>query len=111
MCATTDRARVRELNDHLRQNISRGSAVMTPGVAALGSSLVEKAITSLAAFDDFHHANDPHEEHDFGIFDIDGHVLMFKIDYYDKGLQMHSTDPADPEVTERIITLMLAAEY
>jgi hypothetical protein len=36
---------------------------------------------------------------------------MFKIDYYDKGLSFHSPDPADPTVTERIITVMLAEEY
>lgn len=36
---------------------------------------------------------------------------MFKIDYYDKELQFGSPDPADPTVTERIITTMLAAEY
>jgi len=36
---------------------------------------------------------------------------MFKIDYYDKDLNFHSPDPADPTVTERIITIMLADEY
>ena len=36
---------------------------------------------------------------------------MFKIDYYDKNLQNGSLDPADPSVTERIITIMLAEEY
>jgi hypothetical protein len=36
---------------------------------------------------------------------------MFKIDYYDKSLEFGSPDPADPTVTERIITIMLAEEY
>jgi hypothetical protein len=36
---------------------------------------------------------------------------MFKIDYYDKALSFHSPDPADPTVTERVITLMLDEEY
>ena len=36
---------------------------------------------------------------------------MFKIDYYDKALSLHSPDPADHRVTERIITIMLAQEY
>ena len=36
---------------------------------------------------------------------------MFKIDYYDKSLEFGSPDPADPIVTERIITIMLAEEY
>ena len=58
-----------------------------------------------------HAANDPHGEHDFGAFEFDGTPVMFKIDYYDKDLAFHSPDPADPTVTERVITLMLAEEY
>jgi hypothetical protein len=41
-------------------------------------------------FDDFCHANDPHEEHDFGAFDVDGHTIMFKIDYLDRDLSIPS---------------------
>ncbi len=62
-------------------------------------------------FDDFHHANDPHAENDFGSFEADGQSIMFKIDYYDKDLSAHSPDPSDPAVTERVITIMLAQEY
>ncbi len=51
------------------------------------------------------------EEHDFGVFDADGHRIFFKIDYYDKTLTYHSPDPSDPAVTERVITVMLAEEY
>jgi hypothetical protein len=36
-------------------------------------------------FDDFCHANDPHEEHDFGCFEADGHRIFFKIDFVDNG--------------------------
>jgi hypothetical protein len=31
--------------------------------------------------------------------------------YYDQNLAMHSPDPADPAVTQRVITIMLADEY
>ena len=50
-------------------------------------------------------------KHDFGSFDADGHTIFFKIDYFDKDLKYHSPDPADPTVTERLITIMLAEEY
>ena len=35
----------------------------------------------------------------------------FKIDYFDRTMTVHSPNPADPTVTERVITIMLAAEY
>jgi hypothetical protein len=104
-------ARIRALNDELRQNFAAGIAVMTPGVAALGAEAVERIVKTIAVFDDFCHANDPHEEHDFGAFDVDGRTIMFKIDYFDRELSMHSPDPADPSVTQRVITIMLAEEY
>ena len=107
----TKTARVRALNDQLRQNFAGGMAVITPGVAALGPEAVERIVKTIAVFDDFCHANDPHEEHDFGAFEADGHTIMFKIDYYDQNLSMHSPDPADSSVTQRVITIMLAEEY
>jgi len=104
-------ARIRALNDELRQNFAEGIAVMTPGIAALGAEAVARIVKTIAVFDDFCHANDPHEEHDFGAFDAHGHRVLFKIDYYDESLTYHSPDPADPTVTKRVITIMLAEEY
>ena len=104
-------ARIRALNDELRQNFAGGAAVMTPGIAALGAEAVAQIVKTIAVFDDFCHANDPHEEHDFGAFDADGHRILFKIDYYDESLSYQSPDPADPSVTKRVITIMLAEEY
>jgi len=104
-------ARIRALNDELRQNFAQGMAVMTPGVAALGAEAVARIVKTIAVFDDFCHANDPHEEHDFGAFEADGHMIYFKIDYFDHDLSMHSPNPADPSVTKRVITIMLAEEY
>ena len=69
---------------------------MTVGVAALGAEAVDRIVKTIAVFDDFCHANDPHEEHDFGAFEADGHRIFFKIDYFDQSLSIHSPDPADP---------------
>ncbi len=103
--------RIRALNDELRQHLTGGIAVMTPGIAALGLEAVARIVKTVEVYDDFCHANDPHEEHDFGSFDADGHTIFFKIDYYDKELKYRSPDPADPSLTERVITIMLAEEY
>jgi len=104
-------ARIRALNDELRQNFTQGLAVMTPGIAALGAEAVARIVKTIAVFDDFCHANDPHEEHDFGSFEADGHMIYFKIDYFDETLTYHSPDAADPSVTKRVIAIMLAEEY
>jgi hypothetical protein len=102
---------IRTLNDELRQNLSAGTALITAGIAALGAEAVARIVKTIAVYDDFCHANDPYEEHDFGSFEVDGHKLFFKIDYYDKTRSCHSPDPADPSVTERVITIMFAEEY
>lgn len=114
MTVDTDRKRtskIRALNDELRQYLLGGGAVMTPSIAAMGQEAVQRLVQTVATFNDFCAENDPHGEHDFGEFNFDGQKVFFKIDYYDRTLKHHSPDPADPAVTERVITLMLAEEY
>ena len=105
------RDRIRALNDELRHNLPAGHAVITTGIAALGPEAVARIVKTIMVYDEFCHANDPHEEHEFGSFKADGHVIFFKIDYFDKTLTFHSPDPADSSVTQRVITIMLAEEY
>ena len=62
-------------------------------------------------FDKFDSDNDPHREHDFGSFEIDGETYFFKIDYYALDMDGGSEDPADPEKTTRVLTIMRADEY
>jgi hypothetical protein len=107
----TKTARIRALNDDLRRDLTAGIAVITTGVAALGAEAVERIVRTIAVYDDFCHANDPHEEHDFGAFAAEGQAIMFKIDYFDRTMTYHSPDPSDPAVTQRVITIMLAEEY
>ena len=70
------------LNDQLRQNLTTGLAVITTGVAALGPQAVDRIVQTISVYDDFCHANDPHQEHDFGAFEAEGEAIFFKIDYY-----------------------------
>jgi hypothetical protein len=108
---TTKTETIRALNDELRRNLTVGTAFITVGVAALGAGAVARIVRTIAVYDDFCHANDLYEEHDFGAFEADSQTIFFKIDYYDKALASHSPDPTDPSVTERVITIMLAEEY
>jgi hypothetical protein len=108
---STDTDQIRTLNDTARKNLPGGRAFMTAGIAALGAEAVERLIRTITVFDDFCNANDPHREHDFGAFDFDGTEVFFRIEYYDKSLTFHSPNPADPSVTERVITIMRADEY
>ena len=65
----------------------------------------------MAGFDDFGEANDPHGEHDFGAFELDGEKLFWKFDYYDLQGRFGSEDPSKPTKTLRVLTIMLASEY
>ena len=56
---------IRTLNDELRQNLTTGTALLTAGIAALGAEAVARIVKTIAVYDDFCHANDPYEEHDF----------------------------------------------
>jgi len=110
---TSKTEQIRTLNDRLRHNLGTGigTAVITTGVAALGDEAVARIVKTIAVYDDFCNENDPYEEHDFGVFEVDGHKIFFKIDYYDPTLTYRSDDPADPTITRRMITIMLAEEY
>ena len=50
-------------------------------------------------------------EHDFGVVDIAGHKVFWKIDYYDAAMEGGSEDPANPDVTTRVLTVFFAHEY
>jgi hypothetical protein len=65
---------------------------------------------ALLSFDALTPANDPHKEHDLGLFEAAGQRLMLKIDYFDLALSGMSPDPTDPEVTQRMLTIMLPSE-
>lgn len=107
----TDKKRIAELNDLLRQTMLTGRVVLTPGVQHLDSETREAVLTRVRCFDDFDTGNDPHGERDFGGFEIGSTGFFWKIDYYDKALSGLSPDPADPNVTARVLTIMLAEEY
>jgi Protein of unknown function (DUF3768) len=103
--------RIRALNDRLRTTGEGGNVVITRGLAALDAEILRKIMAAVQCFDQFTADNDPYGEHDCAVTDVAGERVMFKIDCYDRALQGHSPDESDPNVTTRVLTIMLASEY
>lgn len=102
---------IRELNDALRTTFAGGKVMLTASVAELVPEIKAAAMMAMSSFSDFNEGNDPHAERDFGSFTLGQYSFIFKIDYYDKKLEFGSEDPADPDKTTRVLTLMLSGEY
>lgn len=103
--------RIAALNDAFRSTFQGGKVVMTAGLYELPAIVRAHALIKTAEFGAFDPANDPHGERDFGAFELCGRKFFWKIDYYDRSLRHGSEEPADPEKTVRVLTLMLAHEY
>lgn len=109
---TPDRtACIRALNDRLRVKGEGGRTVLSRGIAALPPDELVEVLRRVADFAEFTEANDPHSEHDCAIVDTGMHRVLWKVDYYDPDLRFLSADPADPDLTRRVLTIMLAEEY
>jgi hypothetical protein len=103
--------RIRALNDELRKTGAGGKTYLTPGIIEKGADFIAKATAAVRAFDAFTNDNDPWQEHDCATLDVDGEPVMFKVDYYDENMEYGSPDPADPRLTRRVLTIMLASDY
>lgn len=99
------------LNDKLRTQHIGGRIMMTRGISSLDKARIHSIIHAIASFTDFNTNNDPYGEHDCAILEVEGMSIMWKIDYYDETLNGHSPDASNPDVTVRIMTVMLAEEY
>ncbi len=104
-------AAIRDLNDAFRKTFAGGKVMMTASVAELPDRVKAAAMLAVRQFEGFTIDNDPHLEHDFGAFELCQRRFFWKIDYYDAALESGSEDPADPEKTTRVLTIMLAQDY
>lgn len=117
--------RIARLNDLARRAMGIASMVVaTEGIRALPEADQSRLRELIETFDAFTPDNDPYGERDFGAIwqgldgvwstlrPVDVAVTVFwKIDAYDRALRFCSEDPADPAVTRRVLTIMLAGEY
>lgn len=104
-------AAIRDLNDAFRQSFVGGAVMLTSGIIALGRVSQDAVLAKVRAFDAFTSENDPYGQHDFGSFEHGGQWIMFKIDYYDADIVHGSDNPADPCITKRVLTVMLASDH
>ena len=104
--------RIAELNDLCRTAMGvAGRLVQTCGINALPEEDQSAIREKVETFDDFNPGNDPHGERDFGSFTHKRKKIYFKIDYYAPDMEHGSEDPADPQKTVRVLTIMFADEY
>ncbi len=121
------RERIARLNDRARQAMGVACiAVATDGFRALPDGDQSRVRELIETFDAFDAGNDAHGERDFGaIYQArEGlwtthrpsageavETVFWKIDCYDRALCFGSEDPANPAITRRVLTIMLASEY
>nr|WP_255501145.1 DUF3768 domain-containing protein [Caulobacter sp. RHG1] len=66
---------------------------------------------ALARYASFDEGGDPYGERDFGVLELWGERLFWKIDYYHPDRDEHSPVKWSTELTRRVVTIMLASEY
>ena len=111
MDTETTLLRTRALNDAVRKCPYAGELFVTSGIANLPWHEQADILARVQTFNEFAEDNDPHGEHDFGLFAHHGRTIYWKIDYYDLLLKNGSDDPSDPAATRRVLTVLLAEEY
>ena len=99
------------LNDNFRKTFTGGQVLLTAGIAAMSSEDKANIISMVQNFNDFTHSNDVYGEHDFLSIDYKGNKIFAKIDYYDLNYEFMSENPANPDITNRVLTILLSCEY
>lgn len=102
---------IKTLNDNFRKTFIGGIVRISHCMCLKTIKEKFEILSQVRCFNDFTSDNDPYGEHDFGSFDYHGEKIFWKIDYYDKNYQYMSEDPSNPDVTLRVMTVMLAEEY
>jgi hypothetical protein len=121
-------ARIARLNDLARSVMGvTCTAVATVGFRSLPAFDQSRVRELIETYDAFDEDSDPHSERDFGcvyqlgdgqwtterprVCDDERERVFCKLDYYDRDLRFSSEDAANPAITRRLLTIMLADEY
>jgi Protein of unknown function (DUF3768) len=128
VAAREQAARIARLNDLARQAMGIACTVVaTAGFRSLSDADQSRVRELIETFDAFTEDNDPHGERDLGcvyqlgderwtterprVREDEREQVFWKLDYYDRELQFASEDAANPAITRRVLTIMLADEY
>ena len=99
------------LNDNFRKSFIGGQVLLTAGIAAMSSEDKANIVSLVQNFDNFTEDNNVYGERDFGSFDYKDEKILWKIDYYDLNHKYMSEDPSNPDITNRVLTIMTVYEY
>lgn len=99
------------LNDKFRKSFIGGEVLLSAGIAAMCSEDKANIVSMVQNFDNFTPDNDPYGEHDFFSIDYKCNKIFAKIDYYDLNHKYMSEDPSNPDITNRVLTIMTVYEY
>ncbi|MCW2393519.1 DUF3768 domain-containing protein [Sphingobium sp. B11D3A] len=116
-------AKIAALNDAMRRALPQAAGhnqvIVTAGIDAMigdaakwsGYRRQAAIMREVRQFDAFDSDNDPEGYRDLGLFTWEGVSCMWKIDYYDAALKDGSPDPADPDRTARVLTILRTDEF
>ena len=96
---------IAQANDEFRK--AGWGVTVTLGIQTLDD--VNGLMHAIRAYDKFTSDNDPYGEHDFGSLLWDKEKVLWKIDYYNRGLS-GGVSALSP-LCQRVLTVMLADEY
>lgn len=99
------------LNDTFRKTFTGGQVLLSAGIAAMSSEDKANIVSLVQNFDNFTPENDVYGEHDFLSIDYKGNKIFAKIDYCDLNYEFMSENPANPDITNRVLTILLSCEY
>lgn len=103
--------KIKRLNDTFRKSFHGGRVVLTVGIQSMPADDRSELLKQVQKFDNFTEDNDPYGEHDFGAISFKNDTYFWKIDYYDTDYNYLSPDASDPNVTNRVLTIMRGDEY
>ena len=104
-------AKIRNLNDQLRQTFSGGTLLLSRGIRSKSPKELCDILEGVKNFNNFTKDLDVYNEHDYLSFDYKGDKIIAKIDYYNNDCTYLSPDPANPDHTHRVMTIMTASDY